>query len=153
MEGIGPAFGNKPTQRHVGIAAAGPQSQPVGHAANVRIHWKFLPAEGEKKDHIRRLLPHPGKGKKIFLRLLIGKPGQKIQGKISRVSPDPPEDLLDPSGPFPVNPGRPNGPGHLGQGGAEDLFPGGKTPTQLSISSIAITIGGVLGKDGLNEGL
>ena len=135
----------------MGIALPIPKAQPLRYPPDVRIYRKFLPTEAKKENHVCRFLPHPRKGKKPSLRIFRGKPFQKIEAEFTLFLFDPLQDRADLLRPFPIEPCGPNGLRHLRLSRFQEVFPGGETRAQVLVREIAVSVGGVLGKNGADQ--
>jgi len=133
MQSVRTPFRDEPGERLVRIAFPIPKAKPLRHPPDMRIHRKFLETKAEKEHHVRGFLPHPGKGKKPFFRVLWEKLSQKIQGELAPLPLDPFQDRADRSRPFPVQPRGPDRLRYLFLFRVKEVFPSGETRAQIFI--------------------
>lgn len=129
------------------------ESEPFPDPEDMGIDRKGFPPQPEQKETMSGFGANPLETPDGLLDLLRIQFFQKRKAQLTVASLDPSQDLADAHGLLIGQPGRPNGLCHCLRSCIEKVFPPGESDSQALEGSIPVQVVGVLGENGLDQGV
>jgi len=133
------------------VAGVWDQPDAYGDAVDVRIDWEDGHAEGEEQDAVGGFRADTFEVHEIVIGPLRGDVLEELEIDFSAVGLDVAEDVLDARGLDAAQAAGADGFFHVVEGRSHDLVPGGELFPEAAVCRGAVSIGGILREDGVDE--